>query len=474
MKLIKKLLPFAICFAFFLAYAVLSIVKHNHYLTGYDLGVEDQAVWLYSRFLAPISTTHAYANTSIFWDHVEFIYLLAAPFYWIINSVKTLIILHVFVIASSGLPVYFLARSKKVHPYIAYALLVGYLLFFGIQNAVWSDVHSLAFGSAFLAWFLYFLEMNNWRWTIIFFILAVTSKEDMGLLTGVVSGVCFIISRKKEALWFLAGSVAYVAGVLFVYYPYFTPGYRFQSSGGLLSTLNPVHFIDAPDKRQAILYTFASFGFLPILAPLFLLPAVADFAHYFVIGSQTVARAQGLFGHYRVTLALFMIWPIIYTVRHFRFLNRWYMAVYILIFALFFQYYLHSPLSYLAKQWFWTEPASVRNINTVIRLIPDNASVVSQNNITPHLSHRTQIMTLWPERRDFQQNSPCDAKTCDWFRWVNSPKYMIVDLSHDWDIRHFLVDREQFIAGVRNMEKSGAITLVKQVGDTGLYEVMQK
>ena len=50
-------LQILICLLFFIAYAVLSVVRHNHYGSfGYDLGINDQVVWEYSRLLPPIST----------------------------------------------------------------------------------------------------------------------------------------------------------------------------------------------------------------------------------------------------------------------------------------------------------------------------------------------------------------------------------------------------------------------------------
>ena len=106
--------PFLICLFFFIAYALMGIIRQTHFLSGYDLAVADQAMWKYSHFNAPISTNHAYAFTPILWDHVEFIYPLLVPFYWIFNSIYTLIILQAFAITSSGLAVWLLAKNIKL------------------------------------------------------------------------------------------------------------------------------------------------------------------------------------------------------------------------------------------------------------------------------------------------------------------------------------------------------------------------
>ena len=146
-----------ICFVFFICYLLLSLVKHNHFLSGYDLAVVNQYVWEYSRFRIPISTVNAYVFTPAFYDHIEFIYILLSPFYWIFSDAKTLISLQAFFVALSGIPIFLLCRKYKINLVLSYAVLISYFSFYGIQNAVYYDVHSLVFASVFLAFLIYFL-----------------------------------------------------------------------------------------------------------------------------------------------------------------------------------------------------------------------------------------------------------------------------------------------------------------------------
>src|SRR5260221_1513402 len=112
-KFFKKhkllLLAGGICLLFFIAYTILGLERYNYFAAGYDLAVIDQAIWEYAHFMAPISTNHAYAFTPILTDHVELIFLLVAPFYWIWDNVQTLIILQGFLICFSCIPVFLLA-----------------------------------------------------------------------------------------------------------------------------------------------------------------------------------------------------------------------------------------------------------------------------------------------------------------------------------------------------------------------------
>jgi uncharacterized membrane protein len=465
-------LPIVLCMLFFFTYTVLGIVKHNHFLSGYDLGVVHQVTWKYSQLKAPISTAHAYPFTSVFTDHVEFIYVLLAPFYWIFPDSRTLIVLQAFLFSSSGLAIWLLANTKKIIVPITTALIISYFMFFGVQFALWSDVHSLVFGVAFLAWFLYFLERKNKKYSLIFLVLTIICKEDLGLLTFLVSGVYFIHTRDKNALVYMAISVIYVAMIFLVYFPYFTEGYRFQNEKGILADISLSSMYDTPEKLEVVIYGLLSYGFLPILLPIYLIPALGDLAHYFVLGSDYVTQAQGLFGHYRSSLALLLTWPTIHVISKYKQLNRWYVAGYLLCCILFVQYVLHLPLSYLTKSWFWTESTSATSINTMLKTLPKDAAVVTQVNVVPHIGARDNIFLIWPDQKSFTSDSPCGKQVCKWFRWSGSPEYLIVDTSSEWDIRHLLSNREDFIESLNNIEKGKVIQLAKEEGTTRMYKVL--
>src|SRR5687767_5495170 len=92
-KNLIKFLPIIICVLFFLAYSTLAIVKHNHFLSGYDLAVNDQGIWKYSQFKAPIPTVHSSNDTPIYFDHFEPILLLFAPLYMVVPDIKLLFLI---------------------------------------------------------------------------------------------------------------------------------------------------------------------------------------------------------------------------------------------------------------------------------------------------------------------------------------------------------------------------------------------
>lgn len=461
---------------FFILYSILSLVRHNHFGSyGFDLGVIDQVIWKYSQFKAPITTIHHYPFTLLFTDHIEFIYIFLAPLYWIWNDARMILLIQAFLISFSAFPLFLLCQKKKLKPYIGYAIQISYLLFYGVQNAVWFDVHSATIGVSFLPWFLYFIDKEKLRESIIFFLLAIISKEDIALFTFLICFIYFIKRRKKTDLILMGISAFYIFSVFAIYYPYFTKdGYRHADQNGMLANMHASYLFDTSEKRKVIMYGLASFGFLPLITPLFLLPAFGDLFHFFVVGHNLTA-AQGFFMHYRVTLALCLAWPTIISIAKYKKrLNTPFIAGYLIFSTLLFQYILHLPLSYLVKKWFWKQPSSIYSLQKGITYLPKDASVVSQNNITPHISHRDSIFTLWPDTKNFQKNSPCNKQTCTWFRWSGNPTYLIIDTSPEWDIRHFLVNRDEFTSALSNMEKTGYIKRDKVFATTIIFKVLRK
>lgn len=468
-------LVLGIIFLFFIIFSVLTIIRHNHYQSyGYDLGINDQVVWRYSRFQLPYATIDPFPGRTKFTQHVELVYALVAPAYWIYSSPITLILVRNGWFCFSALAVFLLARKKKINPFLSVVLVISYLGFYGVQNAIWTDVHSNSFGSGLIMWFLYFLEDKRKRLAVLFFFLAITAKENVAVSTFIFSFLYFLRDKSKLLLFFMVSSVLYLLFVFLIFFPHIMHvEYLYSNSGGYFSNFNLLSLIDTPEKRLVIWYSLLSFGFIALLRPLYLLPAFASIFIYFVVASE-LTGAHGLYGHYRIGLSVFLVFPTIYAIAKYKWLNKWYIGLYLLICVMLVQYVLHLPISYLFKQWFWTEPAAVKNINVMINnYLPRNASIVSQNNITPHISQREKIYTLYPETRKFTDKQFCGQEMCDWFRWEVNAQYLIVDTSDAWDARHFLINRENFIKGVNNLEKAKYIKQYKKVGNTSLYKILK-
>lgn len=466
MKLTKLVNPYTIiCFAFFIAYSLLGVIRHNYYGSfGADLGFIDRQFWIYSNYSLEGLLTGS---------HFELTSLLLSPLYWLWSDPRMLIIFQSFIITFSGLAVFLLAQKRKIITPLCYVLLLSYLMFFGVQNALWFDVHTSVWGAAFFMWFVYFLDNDKRKLSIATFLLTVGSKENMAAYVFLFCGVYFLWTRKKEALFFTIASVAYLFLIFKIIFPATLPsGYSYSSQQGLVSG-SPLQLFDTATKREMLFYTFAWVGFLPLAVPLFILPILGNLASYFILGREYGA-AHSIFMHYRVDLTPLLFSSVIFSLSRYKWLNTKYIAGYLLICLLLGQYMLHLPLSYLTKKWFWTQPSGVPAINKIIAELPKNSKVAAQNNIFPHVSQRSDISDLWPDERTFQMDSPCGMTQCPWLRWTNNPEYIIVDLSPEWDIRHLLQQNKEYTQAVLGMEQTGVIKLYKQEGTARIYKVLKK
>ena len=469
----KKYFPIILCTIFFVCFSTLSLVRHNNYQSfGFDLGINDQTVWKYSQLQSPITTLDPFPDKSKLAAHVELVYLYISPIYWVWDSAEMLLIAEVVAISISAYAIYLLARRRKLKESVSIATMITYLGFFGVQNALWFDVHSITFGAAFLAWFLYFFDDKKYYLALIFLLLSITSKENIALVTFLISFYYLISSSyKKWPILFILISLSYLFFVFFIFFPYLIQAeYLYQNSAGLLSNLNPLDLVNTTEKIKTIFYSLFSFGFLPILSPLTLMPIIGDFAVYYVIGSE-LPGAQGIYGHYRVLLAPLLAWSTIISISKFKKLNNKYTAIYLIIMIAVMQYHLHLPFSFLSKSWFWNQPVAAQDINFLIEYkLPGDASVVSQNNISPHISHRDQVYTLYFDSKEAGEDI-CGKNTCEWMRWFGNPDYLIVDLSSNWDARHLLANNEEFAKGIENLEKSGVINVFYEKGNASIYKV---
>jgi uncharacterized membrane protein len=85
------------------------LVRHEHFGSGFDLGIFTQAVWHYSHFQAPASSIKGTAN--LLGDHFQPILILLAPLFWVWADARTLLIAQAVLVAASIVPVYLFAPA---------------------------------------------------------------------------------------------------------------------------------------------------------------------------------------------------------------------------------------------------------------------------------------------------------------------------------------------------------------------------
>jgi len=458
-------------FIFGLFYSFLSLRRHARFDSfAYDLGIFDQTVWLYSQFKLPFNTIK---GKLILADHFSPSLVLLSPLFWLWDDVRFLLIFQAFWLAFSAWPIFLLAK-KKLSFWPGLAMSALYLSFFGFQHAINFDFHASVIAAGLAAWLLYFWEKNHW---LVFSLLAVFFigfKENLALSL-VALGLVSFWKKPRRLAWLMIGfSLVYFLTVVKWVIPFFSGGtYEYQPKlpKSLFGYLQGLFWPKI--KIETWLYSLAWFSFLPLLFPLSLIPVAIDLGQYFLAGAK-YAGTWGLFMHYRASLAPFLAWGAIegLAVLKKRVSFKYWWLIIILP-ALMIQYFRHLPLNRLFKAYFWQEKTWMKNNRQLISKVGKQASVVAQNNLVPHLSHRKKIYLLWPRKKEFLlEESPCGRKSCWWLFWSGQPEYLIVDLHPGQAITHLLVKTEvELSQAIENMERMAILNLLKSKGESRLYQI---
>src|SRR5690242_14739490 len=95
------LLPVIIILVITSLYLLLSLLRHQQYLTfGYDLGNHDQTLWMYSHFIYPFVTIE-YKFALL--NHFGPSFALLSPLYWIWDDVRMLLIAQAVAVGLSAI-----------------------------------------------------------------------------------------------------------------------------------------------------------------------------------------------------------------------------------------------------------------------------------------------------------------------------------------------------------------------------------
>lgn len=442
-------------------YSLLSILRHNHFQSGgFDLGLYDQTIWKYSQFISPYNTIK---ERFILGDHLNLTLPLIVPLFYIWNDVRILLIFQAFWISFSTLAIFKLCLKRGFSPLTSLDLSFIYSLFYGIQFAVFFDFHPIVIGVGLIAWLVYFLETGRKKLFVATLGVLLLTQENMGIALASL-GLIYLFQRKyrRLALGFIFGGMIYsllAAKVI----AFFSPvGFQYTPE----ITLDPLKiitsFFDSEEKRLVWLYSFSWFSFLPLFSPGAVLAVILDLSQYFITGKE-FARMWSPFMHHRAILAPFLTLGVLDAIMFFKRkgINPEKLSIFLVIVALGLQYVFHFPLNKLSKPIYWKNEAWMDDNRALFKLIPKDASLATQQNLVPHLSHRQEIYLVWPRQHDGKW----------WLDFTGKPQYLVVDLHPNQWLTQLLESNENFEAAVKNMEKSGKITLDKEINSAKLYRI---
>jgi uncharacterized membrane protein len=128
---------------------------------GWDLGIFDQAVYLISRGLPPISS---FLGFHIVGDHAALVFYPLALLYKIYPDVHWLLAVQAIALASGALPTWYLARLAGLRGEYAVTIAAVYLLYPVVFNSNLFDFHPDVFALPALLWAILAARLGQVLW----------------------------------------------------------------------------------------------------------------------------------------------------------------------------------------------------------------------------------------------------------------------------------------------------------------------
>jgi uncharacterized membrane protein len=289
---------------FMVAYALVmsqqAILRYDTFKAGaFDLGNMDQVLWntIHGRFFQ-------FTNQAIDWYgpptrlaiHFEPVILPLSLLYAFHADPRILLVFQTLALTSGALPVFLLTRRYLPEwPVLAALMVAAYLLSPALLGLNIFDFHPVSLATPLLLYAILALTYKHYVWFLIACVLASMCKEDIPLSVAVF-GILLIWKYKLPRL----GIVLIFGGLLWsliafkVIIPHFYPGiqannywYRYEalgsSPGAAIANLliHPWLLFTTfftLDRFYYLVNLVRSVGFLPLLAPEWLLPALPSLA----------------------------------------------------------------------------------------------------------------------------------------------------------------------------------------------------
>lgn len=459
-------------FVYGIIFSYFTVLKHNVFQSfAWDLGIFDQALYTTLRGKFLYYTPELYLNLSgcVFAQHISPILLLLLPLYAIRPSATTLLVVKSFVLALGAFPLYLIANKVLKNKKISALLALIYLLYPPLQAANWFDFQPQVFLPLFIFSSYYFMKVRRWKLYFLMTLLALMVQEHIAIIIFVLSAYILVSHWKtllpalkdrqiNEALISIATMMLCIIWFIsaihwkgsFPINQQFIERYKAVGTYSVLGVkkdplflpvnvlLNPQRAWDAimydyPIKLLYIVLLFGPLAFLPFRSTLslgifaLLMPfLLSNYWAYYTIGA-----------HYPLYILSFIFLAAVNALKQIHpkaqlpILEIALMATILLIAST-------SPLSPMSEPFgaakmriLWYPDVNLsptehsESLHDLLRLIPPEASVLTQNHIFPHVSARLHAYVVPPIE-------PYENDTTYVADLINKSEYVLIDF-YGWD-----------------------------------------
>lgn len=410
----KPVFPSILVYTFISLYTVGGILLNLHRfwqfeLGYYDFGIFNRAIWLASRFQAPIIDHFIVPGKWIFADHFNPSIFILTPVFWITDKSEALLIFPSIFVGLSAVVIYKIARLKLKNLYVSAVIPFVYLMSIGMQNAVYYDFHELTLAALPITLCYYFILTKRLRLFLLTFIFTLGFKESL-FIFGIGTSIFLYLfqpSWRKIALITLMISIVWGYLSTQVIIPYFSgqPYYYAQKDSFVADDSFLAQLVTPSVKPQTVLYTFANYIFLP-LGYLPLLPTVfMNLASRFLTPGST-RWDLGL--HYNAEIAPALALGTVLTLRMIQkkvsSKVMYGVCILLIVNALFFHRILFKgPMGLSYHPAFYANTENHTFLKELVSHIPPDTTVAAQNNLASHLMHQKEI---WILRENYFTHKP--------------------------------------------------------------------
>lgn len=385
--------------AYAIIFSVVCVLRYEAFsYTDYDAAIYIHELW---------KVLHGSANVSIL-NHVpiwgnaqEFASVYTSPFYAIsFFNPRSVFVLQSVLLGFGAIPVYLIA-CRKLPKNVSLALALSYLLYPALWYSNLYEYNPLSLTTFTLLMTFYFLQVNRFGWFMVFILLSMFNRLDVGLVTAMFGVYAFV--ARKPWRWVIVPVVVSLGWVCFglfylipnfkgimgfdMYYPQFGKGF-----GNII-----VNVITHPkilwsslitnENLKLLMYIFFPVGFLSLGGAFEFLICGLSLAQHMI---SSRANEHTIYFHYTSTITPFVYISAIYGmgryIKSFGFKKRLVVLPVALSLA---GNFVYGPISYYQT---YVQEISKDELDvyktSLIKKIDPAASVVSSFEFSPMLAGR--------------------------------------------------------------------------------------
>lgn len=406
-------------------YAVFALQQHRHFRTAiYDLGLFDQAVRHYAHFQAPVMPAKFHDGLGLNFlqlgDHFSPILALLAPLYWIYPHAVDLLVAQAFLFAIAGIPVWMFVR-RRMGARAAYFVTGAFWLSFGLQGALASDFHEIAFAVPLIAFAIERSDAGRIKTAVVAALALLLVKEDMGLIVAAFGiGLAIKGHRRAGLVAFLGGALGFELITRWAMPMLGGHSYGYWAMSKVGNGVGPVlaHIVTHPIstahlavtpavKWHTVLWMFAPLGLMALRSPytLMVLPVLAERMlgaknTYWTTGHQynavlmpilVLASVDGLLLLHRGYVHRRALRGSVVGRRMADGFVRWWPAA---VFATALILCYRFPFHLLATPSEWQTSTNLKAAQQAVAHVPPDVDVVADNRLGAHLVDNHRVLLL--------------------------------------------------------------------------------